>query len=149
MNLRKALDEEAEILSNVAIKSKAYWDYNEEFIDGCMEDLTISVEYIQKNYVYIFEDDDGIIGFFAFERSEQDRLDFLYILPKFIGKGFGKVMWENIIREAKELGIKTFTIDSDPHAKGYYEKMGATQIGETPSTVYKDRVLPLMRVMVD
>ncbi|WP_430791436.1 GNAT family N-acetyltransferase [Virgibacillus flavescens] len=149
MNIRKALEEEAGVLSCVAIKSKAYWDYDEKFINECKEDLTISTLYIQENYAYILEDEQGIIGFFAFEAGEHNSLDFLYILPRFIGKGYGKVMWAKIIQKAKEFGMKTFTIDSDPHAKGYYEKMGAYQIAETPSTVYKDRLLPLMRVNVD
>ncbi|GAB6464822.1 hypothetical protein bcgnr5373_44630 [Bacillus cereus] len=48
-------------------------------------------------------------------------------------------------RKANELGLKSFTIDSDPNAKGYYLKMGAQLIGETPSTVFKDRLLPLLK----
>ena len=48
-------------------------------------------------------------------------------------------------RKANELGLKSFTIDSDPNAKGYYLKMGAQLIGETPSTVFKGRVLPLLK----
>ncbi|MGQ7056072.1 hypothetical protein ACUN3C_22715, partial [Bacillus cereus group sp. BceL245] len=47
--------------------------------------------------------------------------------------------------KANELGLKSFTIDSDPNAKGYYLKMGAQLIGETPSTVFKGRVLPLLK----
>ncbi|MEC2627220.1 GNAT family N-acetyltransferase, partial [Bacillus cereus] len=36
-------------------------------------------------------------------------------------------------------------IDSDPNAKGYYLKMGAHLIGETPSTVFKGRVLHILK----
>ena len=36
-------------------------------------------------------------------------------------------------------------IDSDPNVKGYYLKMGAKLIGETPSTVFKGRLLPLLK----
>ena len=48
-------------------------------------------------------------------------------------------------RKANELGLKSFTIDSDPNAKGYYLKMARQLIGETPSTVFKDRLLPLLK----
>ena len=54
-------------------------------------------------------------------------------------------MWKFVIEQAKELGIKSFTIDSDLNAKGYYLNMGAKLIGETPSTVFKDRLLPLLK----
>ena len=46
-------------------------------------------------------------------------------------------------RVSKGTRNKSFTIDSDPNAKGYYLKMGAQLIGETPSTVFKGRLLPL------
>ena len=48
-------------------------------------------------------------------------------------------------RKANELGLKSFMIDSDPNVKGYYLKMGAKLIGETPSTVFKGRLLPLLK----
>lgn len=146
--LREALLVEAEKISNIAIKSKAFWDYSEEFIEECREDLTIDEQYIKDNHVYVLEGQKGIIGFFSFKLGEQDSLDFLYINPKFIGMGLGKIMWNNMIQKAGDLGIINFTIDSDPNAKGFYEKMGAKQIGETASTVFEGRCLPLMKFTI-
>lgn len=146
--LREALVGEARELSNIAIRSKAYWDYSEAFIQACKQDLTIDETYIHENYVYVLKNEEKIAGFFTFERGSNDCLDFFYINPKFIGKGFGKVLWKYVIEKARELGIKSFTIDSDPYAKGFYEKMGAKQIGEAPSTVINDRMLPLMKFTI-
>ncbi|TFJ91376.1 GNAT family N-acetyltransferase [Lentibacillus salicampi] len=146
--IRGALEKEAAILSDIAIESKAYWDYSKEFIKACKDVLTINKQYIQENHVYVLEDQEELVGFFSFERDEVDSLDFFYILPEFIGKGFGRVMWNNVIQKAQEQGIKSFTIDSDPYAKGFYEKMGAKQIGQVPSTVFKDRSLPLMKITI-
>jgi GNAT superfamily N-acetyltransferase len=146
--LREALLEEAGKISHIAIKSKAFWDYSDKFIEECREDLTIDEQYIKGNHVYVLEEQEGIVGFFSFERGEQDSLDFLYIDPKFIGMGFGKIIWNNVIQKARDLGIISFTIDSDPNAKGFYEKMGAKQIGETPSTVFEGRLLPLMKFTI-
>lgn len=69
----------------------------------------------------------------------------MYIHPDYKGKGYGKILWEYVIEKANELGLKNFTIDSDPNVKGYYLKMGAQLIGETPSTVFKGRLLPLLK----
>ncbi|WP_175615963.1 GNAT family N-acetyltransferase [Piscibacillus halophilus] len=147
--LRSALVDDAEQLSNLALKSKAYWGYSRDFIQACKEDLRINEKYIQDNFVYVFEGRKGIVGFFAFQRGETDSLDFLYINPNFIGKGFGKKLWNYVIQTARELGIKSFTIDSDPNAKGFYEKMGAKKISETPSTVFEGRMLPFMRFTIE
>lgn len=144
MKIRKALLSEANELSEFALHSKATWNYSEEFILACKEDLTITEEYIKNNFVYVLENDNTMIGFFSFLRNE-NALDFLYIHPRYKGKGYGKILWEYVIQQANELGIKSFTIDSDPNAKGFYLKMGAKLIGETPSTVFEDRLLPLLK----
>ncbi|PHA02286.1 GNAT family N-acetyltransferase [Bacillus pseudomycoides] len=145
MIVREALLKEANELSNLALSSKATWNYSEEFILACKEDLTITERYIKNNYVYILEEKHEIIGFFSFQRKEVDSLDFLYLHPSYKGKGYGRILWEGVIQKATELNIKSFTIDSDPNAEGYYIKMGAKLIGETPSTVFKDRLLPLLQ----
>lgn len=144
MIVRTASLNEANELSHIALISKATWDYSEEFIQACKEDLTITDDYIVNNYVYVLESEGIKIGFFSFQRKE-DALDFLYLHPNYKGKGYGKLLWKSVVEKAVELGMKCFTIDSDPNAKGYYMKMGAKSIGETPSTVFKDRLLPLLR----
>ncbi|MEV5110507.1 MULTISPECIES: GNAT family N-acetyltransferase [Bacillus] len=144
MKIRKALLSEANELSELALHSKATWNYSEEFILACKEDLTITEEYIKNNFVYVLENDNTKIGFFSFLRND-NALDFLYMHPSYKGKGYGKILWEFVIEQAEGLGIKSFTIDSDPNAKGLYLKMGAKLIGETPSTVFKERLLPLLK----
>ncbi|PFZ89491.1 GNAT family N-acetyltransferase [Bacillus wiedmannii] len=144
MKIRKALLSEENELSELALHSKATWNYSEAFILACKEDLTITEEYIKNNFVYVLENDNTKIGFFSFLRNE-NALDFLYIQPRYKGAGYGKILWEYVLEKANELGIKSFTIDSDPNAKGFYWKMGAKLIGETPSTVFKDRLLPLLK----
>ncbi|AJG61307.1 GNAT family N-acetyltransferase [Bacillus cereus] len=144
MKIRNALLSEANELSELALHSKATWNYSQAFILACKEDLTITDEYIKNNFVYVLENDNTMIGFFSFLRNE-NALDFLYIHPRYKGKGYGKILWEYVIQQANELGIKSFTIDSDPNAKGFYLKMGAKLIGETPSTVFEDRLLPLLK----
>ncbi|MGH0517972.1 GNAT family N-acetyltransferase [Bacillus toyonensis] len=144
MQIREAALAEADELSELALHSKATWNYSEEFILSCKADLTITEEYIKYNFVYVLEKNNMKIGFFSFLRNE-NALDFLYIHPRYKGKGYGKILWKFVIEKANELGIKRFTIDSDPNAKGYYLKMGAKLIGETPSIVCKNRFLPLLQ----
>ncbi|KAB2443742.1 GNAT family N-acetyltransferase [Bacillus luti] len=147
MKIREALLSEANELSELALHSKATWDYSEEFILACKEDLTITEDYIKNNFVYVLENDNTKIGFFSFLHNEK-VLDLLYIHPRYKGKGYGKILWKYVIEKATEVGINSFTIDSDPNAKGYYLKMGAELIGETPSTVFKNRLLPLLKYNV-
>lgn len=83
--LRDALTGECVKLSLLALRSKAYWDYNENFLEACREDLTLTEDYIETNHVYIFEKDEEIIGFFSFVKAKTNRLDFLYLAPRLCG----------------------------------------------------------------
>lgn len=93
------------------------------------------------------EIDNKIVAFYSFIINEL-KLDALFIDPDYIGKGLGKIIWKHLLNKAKELGISEFTLDSEPNAEGFYLKMGAINIGFTPSTVFPDRQLPLMKVNV-
>lgn len=79
-----------------------------------------------------------IIGFYGLvcEQKEDKRLNILshfFLKPTYIGKGFGKILFKETIRAAKdELKWEGFTWESDPHAAWFYKKMGAKQIGDNP-----------------
>ncbi|GIN84167.1 hypothetical protein J6TS2_05530 [Heyndrickxia sporothermodurans] len=78
MNIRKALLEESEKLSELAYKSKAFWGYPKDFLDRCKDDLRVTAEYITENPVYIMEDDKKIIAFYSFTLNEK-KLESLFI----------------------------------------------------------------------
>lgn len=141
--IRKAMNEDSSTLSELAYKSKAYWGYSKEFLEKCKDDLTVTAKYIEKNLVYVLEENDEIIAFYTLFVTEQ-KLDALFIDPNHIGRGFGKVLWSHLIQKAKQLQMKEFTIDSDPYAEAFYLKMGAKRIGDIQSTVFPNRRLPLL-----
>lgn len=148
MIIRKAQNEDCNLLSEIAFKSKAYWGYSKEFMDKCRDDLTITVPYIEKNPVYVMEDGSKITAFYSFS-LEDKKLEALFIDPDHIGKGLGKALWSDLLNKAKQLNFEEFTIDSDPNAEAFYLKMGAKKIGEIPSTVFPGRSLPLLSVKVN
>ncbi|WP_257348594.1 GNAT family N-acetyltransferase [Pseudalkalibacillus decolorationis] len=139
--LRKARREEVHLLSDLALKSKSHWDYSEEFINDCVEVLTIDESYINSNHVFVLENRDTIVGFFSFIKEvEKNRLDFLYIHHDYIGKGYGKRIWSDVMATAKELDIEVFTIDSDPNARLFYD---AERQCLAPAPSHSDHFSPL------
>lgn len=145
MNIRKANIREADCLSNLAFRSKAYWGYNDDFMEACRDDLTVSAEYIASSLVFVLEEDDRIQGFMGLEQEDGHcLLRDLFVDPEAIGKGYGRALWEHMIKVTKDLGICSITIHSEPHAEKFYERMGAVRIGEIESSVFPGRRLPLM-----
>ena len=94
MKIREALLSEANELSELALHSKATWNYSEEFILACKEDLTITEEYIKNNFVYVLVNDNAKIGFFSFYVMIKLSISCTFILitkEKVTGKYFGSM----------------------------------------------------------
>lgn len=149
MNIRKAKAEEAAYLSDLSFRSKAYWGYSDEFMEACRDDLTLSVEDMVSALVFVLEDEGAVRGFMSLEMNQDTcLLDNFFIAPEAIGKGYGKALWRYMIEIVEGLGVRTVMIHSDPHAENFYLAMGALRTGETESTVFPGRKLPLMEVKI-
>ena len=74
---------ESEFLSNLALRSKAYWGYSQEFIDACRRELSYSEEDIQNNLFFVAEIDNSILGFYGLRRifGIEMELEALFIEP--------------------------------------------------------------------
>ncbi|MGG3865283.1 GNAT family N-acetyltransferase, partial [Aneurinibacillus aneurinilyticus] len=147
--IRRASKEDANALSELSFRSKAYWGYNDAFMKACREDLKVTEEDINLSHVYVLEVYGKVVAFYSLVYDKEGaELRNFFVDPIGIGKGYGKYIWKHLIETAKCLGIEQFFIHSDPHAEGFYKKMGAMRIGEVQSTVFPDRKLPFMQAMV-
>jgi N-acetylglutamate synthase-like GNAT family acetyltransferase len=144
--IRPALPDEAPLLTDLALRSKAYWDYNPDFLEACRADLTITAEIISDNTINVLQDNDQVVGFYGLFAREEDavELEYLFIDPDAIGTGYGRQLWRHAVATAREQGFETMFINSDPHTEAFYEAMGAKRIGQSESAIWPGRMLPLM-----
>ena len=137
-----ATSEDANSLSDLAIRSKGHWGYPSELLETWREDLKITARYIEENHVEKIRYEEDLLGFFALRYEGKGWiLDHLWLLPEAIGKGIGKMAFYQILRIAEKLGIHQFRIVSDPHAEPFYLKRGARRIGAVES-IPQGRFLP-------
>ena len=143
-SIRKAELHEIPFLSNLAIQSKSYWDYDRDFINQCKPLLTIHPEEISKTHIYLMEVNSSIIGFYQLKKidSETIDLDKLFVIPDAIGNGFGSHLMDHAKELAQKLGFTKITIESDPNATKFYEKFGSKFKGYTKSPIDPLRKLP-------
>lgn len=71
-------------------------------------------------------------------------LEDLWIEPSATGTGIGRGMFEWYRERAAELGFRRLEWESDPHAVGFYEKLGARYVRD--GEVELGRTLPIMRI---
>lgn len=144
LNFIDAEAKHTELLRDTLITSKGYWGYSQEQLEEWRANLRFEEEYIAGNTVKLILKDKEVIGFFAIVKGDNDELDHLWLLPKAIGKGYGNLVFEQILSECKTLNITEFYITSDPDAEGFYLKKGAFKVGEVYSEAQK-RMLPKLK----
>lgn len=133
-------------LSELCLRSKAYWGYDEEFIEACREELTITERIMRNSELAVADEDGKVLGVVQVDiLSGPCVLEKIFVAPEAIGKGVGKRLFRWAVAKAKENGVFSFTIDGDPNAVPFYERMGAVQIGSSPSGSIPGRMLPQFR----
>ncbi|MCL6591970.1 MAG: GNAT family N-acetyltransferase [Firmicutes bacterium] len=74
-------------------------------------------------------------------------LEHIFIRPEFIGKGIGSQLILHAQKKCKDLGIERIYIFSDPNATGFYHKIGAHYIKESPSSI-EGRTVSLFEIQL-
>lgn len=148
--IRPADSSEAEVLSALAMRSKARWGYGAEFMEACREELTYSADYVRKNPVFVAESGAKIVGFYAFERvpGGEAELTAMFVEPDHTGRGVGRALITHAKATARGQGIEAIIIQGDPNAVAFYRAAGGVPCGERESGSIPGRVLPLFRIQL-
>lgn len=138
-----ASPKDIKLLADLEIRSESYWGYDSDFMDRFKEIYLITEEFIINNPTYILKEDEIIIGFYGLLlNSEEFSLEYLFIEPMYIGKGYGKMLWNHALESCKKLGIREFTIITSPDARGFYLRLGATIYNQIDSLISKGNKTP-------
>jgi GNAT superfamily N-acetyltransferase len=145
--IRRAHPAEAGVLSALALRSKAHWGYDADFLAACQDDLTLSADDIANSAVYVFDGASAPLGFYrlVLQDGSVAELDALFVEPAAMGQGVGSRLWRHAVATAATLGCSEMVWQSDPQAEGFYLAMGGQRAGESESTVTPGRMLPFMR----
>jgi GNAT superfamily N-acetyltransferase len=144
--IRRADPAEAPLLTELALRSKAYWGYDAAFLEACRRgELMVSAGFVGTRPVFVLEEGGQLVGFYGLRGDPPDAdLAYLFVEPAAVRRGHGRRLWEHAVATAGQLGYRRLLIESDPKAEPFYRAMGATRVGEVPSTVRPGRMLPLL-----
>lgn len=145
MEIRRAVVDEAGVLSALAIESKAHWGYAASVMALWQEDLRVSSAKIVSNPTWVAEADGEIAAFYTLLQSRDSwRLDNFWVSPRHMRRGIGRMLLRHALQLAFGEGALKVTVDSDPNAEAFYLTCGATRCGEVaaPISGQPDRVRP-------
>lgn len=150
VDIRQAKPFEADVLSEIAFRSKAYWGYDDEFMEKVRAELLVTEDEVQQNLFFVAETGGCLLGFYELTGEPPiGKLSSLFVDPNKIGQGLGKLLFKHAIKIGRKNGYQTLSIDSDPYAEGFYQAMGAVRVGVIPSGSIQNRTLPLMEFSLD
>lgn len=145
--VRRAQRAEAAGLSELALRSKAHWGYDADFLEACRDVLTVSPADIDAGAVFVAELDGAPAGFYRLGGGPPvAELEDLWVDPQTMGRGVGTALLAHAAARAQARGCAAVLVESDPHAEGFYRARGAQRVGERPSSVDESRLLPLLRL---
>ncbi|GAB6151902.1 GNAT family N-acetyltransferase [Desulfosporosinus burensis] len=157
--IRPADAVDRDILTSISFAAKRYWKYPEEYIDVWKDELTITLDYINKNEVHLAMVEGKVVGFISIVEVKDDFqtgellirkgfwLDHIFINPDFIGKRVGSKLISFAKESCRRKNITSLQILSDPYAKGFYDKVGAQFIEEVPSNI-RGRFVSLYKFLI-
>jgi len=145
--IRAARIDEQTPINEMILLSKAHWGYDEAFIEACRDDLFISIERIQSDEFRVLELSGRVVGTVEVTiEHHETHLQKLFVAADLIGSGAGRILFEWAVSRARKFnGAKIMLIESEPKAQAFYQHMGARLIGGAPSSVFPDRILPLLK----
>ena len=145
LRLRAGRRDEARRLSDLALRSKGHWGYDQTFLDACRAELTLRPEEVESQRVTVAERDGQIVGFYALAGDPPEgTLADLFVAPDHIGTGVGRALWRHAVLEAGRLGFERITLEADPGAERFYLAMGARRVGSVPSGSIPGRFIPFL-----
>jgi N-acetylglutamate synthase-like GNAT family acetyltransferase len=149
--IRRARQEESAMLTELTVRSKAHWGYDDSFMERSRADLEFQAsKFLPDFHVYILEAEGEPLGFCSLISVDSNTVELhdLFIEPRHIGKGYGKQLWNYAVNLARSLGFRRLVLTADPNAEAFYARQGAVRIGEKTSPVDSGRSLPVMEYIL-
>lgn len=142
VSIRPARPGDASSLSDLALRSKAHWGYDAEFLESCRAELTLKDAELAERRTAVAERDGSVVGFTTLEgMPPRGVLGMMFVDPRAIGQGVGRLLFQHAVETAGALGFTRFTIDADPNAEPFYEAMGGVSVSRVPSGSIPGRTL--------
>jgi hypothetical protein len=127
--VRPARPDEAAELTELTLRWKAHWGYDQTFVDATREVLSIDPATIEDEDVQVAHRAGTILGFYRLRlRPPNAWLDDLAAEPGEDGTELARDLWSH----------------ATARAAAFFHELGARRVGERESYVFEGRMLPVM-----
>ena len=134
--IRHAEPDEAETLTALANRSKAFWGYSAAQLAQWRDTLMVAPASIAAWPTFVADVDGVVAGTYQLNGLEAALvLEFLWVDPAYIGRGIGGALLSHALQRATAMRARTLAVDADPHAAAFYLHQGAAYVGAVPAPI--------------
>ena len=146
VTVRLAQPDEAEALTDLSLRSKQSNGYDQDFMDACRAELTVTEDDVREGLYWVAEQDGlcGCVSLVADPDKAAGEIHAFFVDPDRQRSGIGRALWQTALDRAGALGLNELKLDADPNAVDFYRKLGFTVVGSSPSGSIPGRSIPHM-----
>lgn len=138
IKVRQATQGDAIFLTSISFGAKRDKDYAGDDIRKWYDKLKVTEEYIEKNTVFIAEDEHILLGYCAIRKLEKAELvdglklkegywlEYIFVKPECTSKGIGHCLFNAAKEYCKEQDIAMINILCEEEIRAFFERVGAT-----------------------
>ena len=148
--VRLAAPEETDVLTDLVVRSKFHWGYDEKYRVPLATILAVSSEKAHAGDCWVAEVKTcEPVAVCQFDSSATPaHLDLLFVDPAHIGRGAGSLLLDTLIANVRQRGVTQFDLDADPNAAAFYLAKGGRIVGERESRIIRGQFLPVIEFIV-
>jgi GNAT superfamily N-acetyltransferase len=144
--IRRARPGDGDELRRIAVAAKRHWGYDPEMFHDWPAPGDVDPAALAAYESYVAEADGRPVAWsLVLPRDDVMWLSDLWVDPDWMGRGVGSRLFAHAAEAARELGASALEWEADPHAVGFYEKMGGRHVRQSEPSEW-GRVLPVMRL---
>ena len=146
ITIRKATVEDCVAITELSLRSKQSNGYDDGFMAACRDELTVTPERLTVGEYWVAEDHVlyGCVCLALDKNQKSAEIHAFFIAPEYQRKGIGRRLWQQLTERATALGVNSLRLDADPAAVPFYQQLGFSVAGESPSGSIAGRSLPHM-----
>lgn len=152
LTLRPAAPAEAPELDAIAIAAKRSWGYDDQVMGQWLDDLRCDPTRLDARPAQVALVSGAMVGYCQVATDRQPwELWGLWVHPDHMGMGVGHALLLWAMSLAQHAGQQHLSVDSDPHALGFYLRHGAVLVGAVPAPITGDpaRTRPQLLLATD
>lgn len=138
---RVANTNDLEHLNQLICDSRQYNGYDKKNNAYFIEKFGLTTDYINNQFVFVYEAEDHIIAMFGLSFIDKLKLDYFFISPDFIGTGLGRKIWNDVCNFIKTKNWSQFEFVSNPFAVPFYRHMGAEIIANYEEAENESKIM--------